>query len=73
MEINEKVVRDLRKKLDLEITKREAEVVEHWKGEVEAVYRKRPQSMASLQVDLKALIDRMANRVAMLSRMVKDG
>ncbi len=73
MEINEKMVRDLRKRLDLEVAKKEAETVEHWKGEVEALYRKRPQSMASLQVDLKALIDRMANRVNMLNRTVKEG
>jgi hypothetical protein len=73
MEINEKVVRDLRKKLDLEMTRREAETVEHWKGEIEAIYKKRPQSMASLQVDLKALMDRMTNRINMLNRAVREG
>lgn len=72
MEMNEKLMRDLRKKVDIEMNKREIEAVEHWRKEVEAIYRKRYQDLSSLQVDLKGLMDRMANRAAMLSRMVKE-
>ena len=73
MEMNEKLMRDLRKKVDLEMSKREMETVEHWRKEVEAIYRKRYQDLGSLQVDLKGLMDRMANRATILSRMVKEG
>jgi hypothetical protein len=72
MEINEKVVRDLRKKFDVELSKREAEVIEHWRRELEMVYRKKREGMGSLQVDLKALMERMANRVTILDRMVRE-
>jgi hypothetical protein len=72
MEINEQVVRDLRRKFEVEISKREAEIVEHWRRELEMVYRKKHEGMGSLQVDLKALMERMANRVAILGRMVRE-
>jgi len=73
MEINEKVVRDLRKKFDIEMDKREAEVVEHWKNELELIYKKRYENLSSMQIDIKNLMNRMNNRVAMVGRMVKEG
>lgn len=73
MEINEKVVRDLKKKFDIEMDKREAEIVEHWKKELELIYRKRYENLSSMQIDIKNLMGRMNNRVTMVSRMVKEG
>jgi len=72
MEINEKLMREMKKKMDIEMDKKEIEVTEHWKKELEVVYRKRYENLSSLQVDIKGLMDRMANRTAMLSRMVKE-
>ena len=73
MEINEKVVRDLKKKFDIEMDKREAEIVEHWKKELELIYKKRYENLSSMQIDIKNLMNRMNNRVAMVSRMAKEG
>jgi len=73
MEINEKVVRDLKKKFDIEMDKREAEIVEHWKKELELIYKKRYENLSSMQIDIKNLMNRMNNRVTMVSRMVKEG
>jgi len=72
MEINEKLMREMKKKMDIEMDKKEVEVTEHWKKELEVIYRKRYENLSSLQVDIKGLMDRMANRAAMLSRMVKE-
>jgi hypothetical protein len=72
MEINEKLMRELKKKIDLEMNKKEIEVVEHWKKELEVIYRKRYENLSSIQVDIKGLMERMANRAAILSRMVKE-
>lgn len=62
----------MKKKMDIEMDKKEIEVTEHWKKELEVIYRKRYENLSSLQVDIKGLMDRMANRAAMLSRMVKE-
>lgn len=72
MEMNEKMVRDLKKKFEIEISKREIEIIEHWRKEVEAVYRKKYENLGSLQVELKALMERMTNRSTMLRRMVRE-
>jgi hypothetical protein len=72
MEINEKLMREMKKKIDLEMNKKEIEVVEHWKKELEVIYRKRYENLSSIQVDIKGLMERMANRAAILSRMVKE-
>ena len=73
MEINEKVVRDLKRKFDIEMDKREAEVVEHWEKELDLIYKKRYENLSSMQIDIKNLMNRMHNRVVMVSRMVKEG
>jgi hypothetical protein len=72
MEMNEKLIRDLKRKLEVEINRKEIEIVEYWKTEVESLYRKKYENLSSVQTDMKNLIDRMTNRVMILSRMVKE-
>ena len=72
MEMNEKLVRDLKRKLEIEINRKEIEIVEYWKTEVESLYRKKYENLSSVQTDMKNLIDRMKNRAMILSRMVKE-
>ena len=72
MEINEKIVREMKKKFELEMTKREIEIVEHWKNELEVIYKKRYENLGSLQIDIRGLMERMSNRASILSRMIKE-
>jgi hypothetical protein len=73
MEMNEKLMRELKKKLEIEMDKKEIEIVEHWRKELEVIYRKRYENLGSVQIDIKNLMERMANRASMLVRMVKEG
>jgi hypothetical protein len=72
MEIDPKLRRELTKRFELESAKREAEVTENWRKDLEAVYRRRHDSMASLLIEIKALIDRMQNRVRTLTEIVRE-
>jgi hypothetical protein len=72
MEINEKLMREMKKKIEIEMNKKEIEIVEHWKKELEVIYRKRYENLSSIQIDIKGLMNRMTNRTAMLSSMVKE-
>jgi len=72
MEINEKIVRELKKKFEIEMNRREAEIVEHWRKEIELIYKKRYENLSSMQIDIKNLMERMNNRVSMVSRMAKE-
>jgi hypothetical protein len=72
MEMNEKLIRELKKKFEIEMYKKEAEIVEYWKKEFDIIYRKKYDGLSSLQIDVKALMERMNNRTTILNRMVKD-
>ncbi len=72
MQIDEKTIRDLRKKFEMEMNKREVEIVQLWMKDIEAIYKKRYDSLGSLQVELKLLLEKMNNRVTMLNTLIKD-
>jgi hypothetical protein len=72
MEMNEKLLRELKRKFEIESNKKEIEVVEYWKNELELLYKKKYENLSSVQVDMRNLMERMKNRAMMLSRMVKD-
>ncbi len=73
MEINEKMMRELRKKFEVEMNRKEIEIVDHWKNEIEAVYKKKYETLAAVQVEMKRVIERMGNRVSILTKMVREG
>jgi hypothetical protein len=72
MEIDEKLVRELKKKFEIEMNKREVEIIEHWRRELENIYKRRYESLGSLQVDIKGLLERMGNRATILNKMVRE-
>ena len=72
MEMSEKTARELKKKFEIEKNMREVEVLEHWKAELELVYKKKLESLAAFQVEMKNLMERMNNRALMLRRQIKD-
>jgi hypothetical protein len=72
MEMTEKTAREIKKKMETEQNRHEAEVLEHWKNELDVIYKKKHESLAALQVDMKQLMERMNNRALMLRRQVKD-
>ena len=73
MEVDHKMVRDLQKKFDLEMNKREIEITENWRKDLEAIYKKKYENVNALLSDMKNLMDRMSNRANTLTRMVKEG
>jgi hypothetical protein len=64
-------LRDLRKKFEAEMGRREMEIVEYWRNELERVY-KMNLDKAGLLVEMKKVLDRMANRVTILRRLLKE-
>ena len=58
----------MKKKVEQELRAKETEVVTFWKEELEKVVRKNTESLAALQVDVKALLARMDNRLKAVKR-----
>lgn len=73
MEVDHKMVRELQKKFELEMNKREIEITENWKKELEVIYKKKYENLNGLLNDMRMLMERMTNRITILARMVKEG
>ena len=73
MEMDLKLRRELTKRFEMETNKREVEITENWRKELEGIYRKKHEGMNSLLIDLKNLMDRMNNRVKTLTSIIKEG
>jgi hypothetical protein len=73
MEVDQKLIRELQKKIELEKDKREIEMTEAWRNELETIYKKKYENLNALMNDIKNLTERMTNRIKILTKMVKEG
>ena len=73
MEVDQKMVRGLQKKFELEMNKREIEVTETWRKELETIYKKKYENLNALLNDIRVLMERMTNRAKILTKIVKEG
>jgi uncharacterized membrane-anchored protein YhcB (DUF1043 family) len=73
MEVDHKVVRELQKKFELEMNKKEIEITENWRKELETIYKRKYENLSGLLQDMRMLMERMTNRTTILTRMVKEG
>ena len=73
MEVDHKMIRELQKKFELEMNKREIEITENWRKELETIYKRKYENLSGLLQDMKMLMERMTNRTAILTRMIKEG
>ncbi len=73
MEIDPKLRREISKRFEMESNKREVEITENWRRELEAIYRKRHEGINALLIDIKGLMDRMNNRIKTLTSLIREG
>jgi len=55
-------LKQLKQKVEEELRQREVALLEYWLNELKALEAKRHRDLASLQNDLRALVDRMTTR-----------
>jgi hypothetical protein len=68
MGMDKTVLAEMQKKVQREMVERERRLVEYWRAELEKIYQKRHRELASLQMDIKGLLDRMDNRIRTLRK-----
>jgi hypothetical protein len=73
MEIDPKFRRELTKRMELEAHKAELEITENWRRDLEAIYKKKHDSMGSLLIDIRSLLDRMNTRIRTITSIIKEG
>lgn len=59
-------VKGMRKKVEDEMAKKEIETLLYWKGEVEKILARRPESLGTFQFEIQNYTQRMQNRIKML-------
>ncbi len=59
-------IKELKRKVDEEMHKKEMETILYWKQELEKILAKKHESMGALQVDMQSFLQRMQNRVKVL-------
>ncbi len=75
MELSEKEIRLLKKRMEVELLKKEAETIEFWKNDMDRIYKKTLEpkwGISDIQNDIKAILQRMANRLLVINRMLKE-
>lgn len=64
--IDQNFVRQMQKKVEQELAKKEKEVVEYWREELNKVIKKRHQDLAGLTSALQDLLKRMDKRISVV-------
>ena len=58
--------KEMKKKVEEEMVRKEMETIFYWKGEVDKMLVKRPESLATFQIEVRNLLQRMQNRIRVL-------
>ena len=56
----------MKKKVEEEMLKKEIDTLLYWKGELEKLVAKRPESLATFQIEIQNFIQRMQNRIRVI-------
>jgi hypothetical protein len=67
MPLDVALIRQMNQRVQEELIKKEREVVQYWLGEIQRLADKRHQDLSGLQIDLKALVQKIQNRLKMLT------
>ena len=59
-------LRSMRKQIENELAKKEMEALLYWKGELEKILGRRPESLGTFQLEIQNFIQRMQNRIKAL-------
>ena len=64
------LIKGIKKRVEEEMTKKEVETILYWKGEIEKILAKRPESLGTFQMEIQNFIQRMQNRIRMLKSSI---
>ncbi len=59
-------IKGMQKKVEEEMLKKEIDTLLYWKGELEKLVAKRPESLATFQIEIQNFIQRMQNRIRVI-------
>ncbi len=61
-------IKEYQERFEKKLKENEIALLEHWKGQLEKIENSRPDSIASLQLQVHKMSEMMANRVKVLKK-----
>lgn len=61
-------MKEYQERFEKKIRENEMAVLEHWKGQLEKIEQSRPDSIASIQSQMKKVTEMMSNRIKVLKK-----
>jgi len=61
-------IREFQEKYEKKLREKEVEILEYWKAQVDKIIAMRPESIASLQLQVAKMSEMMANRIKVLKK-----
>ncbi len=62
------IVKELQARIDKKMKELEIETIRYWKGLLDRVVSKKPEGIASLQLEIKKISSMMENRISILKK-----
>lgn len=61
-------IKEYQERFEKKLKQSEIDLLEHWKGQLEKIESSRPDSIASLQLQIRKITDMMGNRIKVLKK-----
>jgi hypothetical protein len=61
-------IKEYQERFEKKIKENEIALLEHWRGQLEKIESSRPDSIASLQLQIRKTVDMMDNRIKVLKK-----
>ncbi len=61
-------IKEFQERYEKKLREKEMEIIEHWKSQLDKIIATRPDSIASLQLQLTKTAEMMANRIRVLKK-----
>ncbi|MEE9911242.1 MAG: hypothetical protein K4571_05915 [Deltaproteobacteria bacterium] len=61
-------IKEYQERFEKKLKESEIDLLEHWKGQLEKIENSRPDSIASLQIQIRKMADMMGNRIKVLKK-----
>ncbi len=65
-QLDRRLIEQLKKQVQEELAKKEAECVEYWLAELQKIYNRRHQTLSELKSELRHFMERMKNRIQVI-------
>jgi hypothetical protein len=68
MDSSNAFIKEYQERFEKKLKENEIAILEHWKAQLDKIVAMRPESIASLQIQIKKMAEMMANRIKILKK-----